>query len=112
MKLDGHSFLPQIRGEKGKPREWIYSWYSPRQNKDQTTREFAFNHKFKLYRSGKFFDLRRDPEEKSPLDVEKLQGEAAEVANQLRLVLESFRDARPKELDRRFQASENDPGES
>ena len=26
--LDGRSFLPQLRGEKGTPREWVYSWYA------------------------------------------------------------------------------------
>ena len=57
LKLDGRSFLPQLRGKQGQPREWIYSWYSPRQGADLTVREFAFNHRFKLYRTGDFFDL-------------------------------------------------------
>ncbi|MFN0121354.1 MAG: sulfatase-like hydrolase/transferase, partial [Blastocatellia bacterium] len=31
ITIDGRSFLPQLRGRKGNPREWVYSWYSPRQ---------------------------------------------------------------------------------
>src|SRR5262249_51161460 len=29
MPIDGRSFFPQIRGEVGRPRQWIYSWYCP-----------------------------------------------------------------------------------
>ena len=29
QKIDGHSFLPQLRGEAGVPREWIYSFWAP-----------------------------------------------------------------------------------
>ena len=38
---DGVSFLPQLRGERGTPRQWLYCWYSPRQRADLTVREFA-----------------------------------------------------------------------
>lgn len=99
-KLDGRSFLPQLRGEKGQPRQWLYSWYSPRQAADMTVREFAFNQRYKLYRSGGFFDLSRDVEEKQPLPVASLEGEAAAAAKMLQGALEQFKDARPAELDR------------
>ena len=59
--IDGVSFLPQLRGEKGTPREWLYSWYSPRQQADMTVSEYAFDHGYKLYRTGQFFDLAADP---------------------------------------------------
>ncbi len=100
VKLDGRSFLPQLRGEKGNPRPWVYSWYSPRQGADMTVREFAFNQRYKLYRSGEFFDLAKDIEEKQPLSVETLTGEAAAAAKMLRDALEQFKNARPAELDR------------
>ncbi len=99
-KLDGRSFLPQLRGEKGQPRDWIYTWYSPRQSSDLSVREFAFNRRFKLYRSGDFFDLGKDVEEKHPLAVASLQGEAAAAAKLLQGALDQFKDARPAELDR------------
>ena len=29
LKLDGRSFLPQLRGEKGNPKDALYVWYNP-----------------------------------------------------------------------------------
>jgi arylsulfatase A len=96
--LDGRSFAPQLRGGKGQPREWIYSWYSPRQGSDKTVSEFTFNRHFKLYRSGKFFDLTTDPDEKKPLPIATLDGDAAKAAISLQAGLDSFKDARPANL--------------
>jgi arylsulfatase A len=94
-KIDGRSFLPQLRGESGTPRSWIYSWYSPR---GEQLREFAFNHHYKLYRSGEFFDLAADPAEKNPLAVASLAGPAAKNAKDLQAALDQYKDARPEEL--------------
>ncbi len=98
--LDGRSFLPQLRGEKGRPRDWIYAWYSPRQGADTTVREFAFDRRYKLYRAGRFFDLNDDPEEQRPLAVASLQGEAALAARRLQDALSQFKGVRPAALDR------------
>ena len=97
-KLDGRSFYPQLRGEKGRPREWIYVWYSPRQTADCSISEFAFDTRFKLYRGGRFFDLTQDPEEKSPLAIATLDGAAATAARSLQHALDQFKDARPASL--------------
>ncbi len=99
-KLDGRSFFPQLRGEKGQPREWVYSWYSPRQNANLTVREFAFDQRFKLYRSGDFFDLTKDAGEQKPLAVSSLEGEAAAAKKKLQAALDQFKGARPTRLDR------------
>ena len=99
-KLDGRSFLPQMRGGRAQPREWIYSWYSPRQADDMTVREFAFDQHFKLYRSGAFYEIEKDPEEKQPLDLAALSGEAATAAKVLQRALDQFKDVRPSGLDR------------
>jgi arylsulfatase A len=93
--LDGQSFLPQLRGEPGRPRQWIYSWYSPR---GEPLREFAFDQRYKLYRGGRFFDWSADPEEQHPLEVARLTGEAAQAARKLQAVLDQYRDARPAHL--------------
>ena len=103
--VDGVSFLPQVRGEKGTPREWLYTWYSPRQSADLTVREYAFDQRFKLYRTGQFFDLATDPEEKAALPSAQLEGEAATAAKKLQDALAQFKDARPTELDRIFEQS-------
>ena len=102
---DGVSFLPQIRGDKGAPREWLYSWYSPRQQADMKVSECAFDHGWKLYRTGQLFDLKADPAEQKPLQTAALTGDAAAAAKKLQAALDRFKDARPAELDRRFQES-------
>jgi arylsulfatase A len=106
--IDGVSFLPQLRGEPGSPRPWLYCWYSPRQRADLTVREFAFDHHYKLYRDGRFFDLAADPEEAAPQQAAELAGEAVAAAKRLQAVLDQFQDARPRELDRQFQQSRKD----
>ena len=104
LTLDGRSFLPQVRGEKGQPRDWIYSYWVPlraSQTKNVGNRgavEQAFDQHFKLYSTGKFFDLDHDVEENSPQRAADLQGEAAAAARKLQLAQELFKDARPVSL--------------
>ncbi|MEW6158333.1 MAG: sulfatase-like hydrolase/transferase [Verrucomicrobiota bacterium] len=100
VELDGVSFLPQLRGEKGTPREWLYLWYSPRQQLNLIVREFAFDHHHKLYRSGEFFDLAKDPFEEKALDLSSLAAEQSAAKAKLQQALDRFQNARPKELDR------------
>ena len=97
-KLDGRSFYPQLRGEKGNPRQWIYSWYSPRQGNSMKVTEFTFDQRFKLYRDGRFFDRSKDSEEKNPLAIGELKGSAADAAKLLQSALDHFNNARPKKL--------------
>ena len=108
--VDGVSFLPQLRGEVGNPRDWLYSWYSPRQNVDLTVRECAFDQKYKLYRTGDFFDLTKDPDEKDALAVTMLKDDAAMAAKKLQTALDQFKDARPVELDRQLSESDQKQG--
>jgi arylsulfatase A len=102
---DGVSFLPQLRGARGTPREWLYIWYSPRQRLDLTVREFTFDQNFKLYRTGQFHDLNADPLEERPLPLASLSGQAAVAARKLQTALDRFKDARPVALDRQFEQS-------
>jgi arylsulfatase A len=95
MTIDGRNFLPQIRGEKGKPREWIYSWYSPR---GEALREFAFTANYKLYTSGEFYDLQNDSGEMQPQKAGELTGDAAAAARLLQAALDEYKDARPDSL--------------
>lgn len=56
--IDGRSFLPRLRGEKGNPRDWILCHYQPYWN--QTPGQFARTDRFKLYRDGRFFEVPKD----------------------------------------------------
>jgi len=95
--IDGRSFLPQVRGEKGRPREWIYCWYS-RSGKAAVAKEFARNQRYKLYRDGRFFDIRRDVLEQSPLPEKALSAGARQARALLQRALAQYADARPAAL--------------
>ena len=97
LKIDGRSFLPQICGQKSQLREWIYCWYSS-EGILAEVRECAFDQRFKLYRSGEFFDLSKDIDEKQPLSVDSLTGAALSASKQFQAAMERYRDARPAAL--------------
>ncbi|MFM8890354.1 MAG: sulfatase-like hydrolase/transferase, partial [Planctomycetia bacterium] len=97
--IDGHSFAPQLRGERGTPRDFIYSWYSPRNGGSPKVREAAFDRHFKLDADGDLYDLSADPDEKRPIPLSEATGAAAAAARKLRGVLDQFAGARPAELD-------------
>jgi arylsulfatase A len=96
---DGISFLAQLKGEAGTSREALYMWYSPRQQLDLGVKELAFDHRFKLYRTGELYDLQSDPMEKSPLTGDQ------PARAKLQAVLNQYKDARPAALDRQFEQS-------
>lgn len=100
MKLDGRSFWPQCRGEKGNPRQWWYCWYAPW---GDFVGEFAANARFKLYRSGKFFNIEDDSHEKQPISLGELKSEASDTANMLQGALDQFTNARPPEVEKATQ---------
>ena len=62
--LDGVSFAPQLRGQKGTPREWIFTQY-----RDQW---FVRDQRRKLYNDGRLVDTSDYPfnEKKLPADAE------------------------------------------
>ncbi len=97
LHIDGRSFLPRIKGRKGNPRDWIYCWYS-RSGQSKKAKEFARDQRYKLYRSGEFYDVPSDPLEKHPLGAAAVSGDAAEVRRTLQAALDRYKDARPERL--------------
>jgi len=92
--LDGVSFLPQLRGEPGTPREAYYVWYA-RNGGPTATFEYAQGRTHKLYRDGRFFDLGRDPFEERPLPASEATGPAAATRARLQAELDRYAQARP-----------------
>ncbi len=92
VTIDGRSFAPQLRGKKGKPREWIYCYYDPRWGNFQFTR-YAQDKQFKLYHNGTFVDYRRDPLEESPLPEAGLSGAQRTTKRKLQRVLDTLQPA-------------------
>lgn len=97
LPIDGQSFWPQLRGEKGTPRSWIYSWYA-REGGAEAETEFAMTRRYKLYRSGEMYDILDDTDERHAIDVQPANPELVQAKQQLAGVLAKYRDVRPRAI--------------
>ncbi len=72
VTIDGKSILPQLKGQTGTPREWLFVHYQ--RNPGSTTYRFIRNQRWKLYdtddheRAGKLYDVQADPLEETPIE--------------------------------------------
>ena len=98
LPLDGRSFVPQLRGERGEPRDWIHCWYA--RNGGPVGQEFARDQTYKLYADSRFYRVPSDFEEKQPLDLSTLDAEAKAAHTKLAAVVARYRDARRIPIDR------------
>ena len=86
--IDGRSFYPQLKGEKGNPRDWMFFHFEPMNRRsglnDLRQIRFIRDHKWKLYETGELYDLEADWDEDIPIyEVEdsKSQSEARNRLN-------------------------------
>jgi len=122
MQLDGRSFLPQLRGEKGNPREWVFCHYrrngAPKapansnkrrqvlrkQEKSRAAKQlgrFARNQRFKLYDDGRFYDVSADVLELHDLPLGKASANAEKTRRMLQRVHDSMPPWRPFQTTRK-----------
>jgi arylsulfatase A len=87
--LDGRSFLPQLLGEEGSPRSYVYSWYD-RAGNDRNATVFARNQRYKLYRDGRYIDVTNDVDEKHPLADESLSLDQRRIKADLQAVIDRY----------------------
>lgn len=90
VPYDGRSFAPQLRGEKGNPRDWVFvqlgrRWYV----KDAA---------WKLNESGELFDLKNAPFEEKPVAAGEGGDEAAAARKRLQGVLDRLNPAGGKTI--------------
>lgn len=64
--LDGVSFLPQLTGQPGTPRDWVFCHYQPYWN--MMPDQFARTREYKLYPDGRFFNVPKDLKEENAID--------------------------------------------
>lgn len=64
--LDGVSFLPQLQGKPGTPRDWVFCHYQPYWNAEPG--QFVRNREYKLYRTGDFYNVPNDLREENTLE--------------------------------------------
>ncbi len=71
--LDGRSFVSQIMGEKGDPRNWVYQEWKGK--------GWIRTKEWKMYNNGKLFDMKKDPLEKHSIDVENDTEKSSNIRN-------------------------------
>lgn len=96
LTIDGRSFLPQLRGEKGNPRDWLYAWYGPDGGAEAQS-EFAHDANYWLFTDGRFYDVRKDDLfKKAPLADSELDATAKAAKAKLQAALRQFEGPRPE----------------
>ena len=91
--IDGRSFLPQLHGNRGNPRESIFVHYDKDPGRDPPKMRrvrFAFDGRYKLYQDGRIFDVMNDIDEERPLEKESLSVETHTTLDKLQQVLDSM----------------------
>lgn len=86
--LDGLSFAPQLLRQQGNTREWTYTWFI--RNAGDEPAVFARNQRYKLYKSGEFFDIPVDYDERHPIKVDALDQEQAKAYQMLDSVIKHY----------------------
>ena len=82
VKFDGRSFAPQLRGEKGKPREWIFvqlgaGWFVREDN-------------WKLNQSGELFSMKDAPFVEALIPKDSTDAEAQAARKRLQTALDAL----------------------
>jgi len=78
--IDGRSFVPQLRGQPGNPREWVFAQLGDKR--------CVRDKRWKLHNDGRMYDMTKDPfEQAPPIDVETAGPEAAAARQRLQAVL-------------------------
>lgn len=85
VKLDGQSIAPQIKGQKGTPREWVYV--------ELMGKSFVRDPRWKLDSDGGFFDLKDAPFEEIPVAKDNADAGAQSALKKLKLVLDEHQAA-------------------
>ena len=79
--IDGKSFYPQLLGEDGDPRDWIFFHFDAGGRNKRPIQRFLRNHSWKLYEDGRMFDMKSDLNEKNAYLPENDSDESKENRN-------------------------------
>jgi len=85
VTIDSHSFAPQIKGEKGTPREWVYV--------ELNGKSYARDARYKLTNGGQLFDLKNAPFEEIPVPADTTDPTAVASHKRLQDVLDQLKTA-------------------
>ena len=88
VTFDSRSFAPQLRGEKGTPREWVFVQLGPKW--------YVREQGFKLTQSGELFDMSDAPFVEKPVPAESAGDDAKAARTRLQAVLDKLSPATGK----------------
>ena len=83
-KIDGHSLAPQLRGEKGEPREWAYVQLNENR--------YVRSERWKLTGKGEFFDMKDAPWQQIPVPADTSDADAKAARAKLQAALDGLHD--------------------
>ena len=100
VTYDGRSFAPQLRGQKGSPREWIFvqlgrNWY---------VRDAGW----KLNQAGELFDMNDAPFVENPVPADSADKAAVAARKRLQAVLDKLNPAGGKTISAQEEAAERE----
>ena len=82
VTIDGRSFAPQIKGQKGSPREWVYV--------ELSGKRYVCTGRWKLNNAGEFFDMKGAPFIEAPVAADTTDADAIAARKQLEQTLETL----------------------
>ena len=89
--VDGRSFYPQLTGEAGNPREWMFFHFEPMSARNAARRiRFVRDNHWKLYETGELYDLRTDLDEDMPIYEALENNEQSAARASLRPIFEEL----------------------
>jgi arylsulfatase A-like enzyme len=102
LPLDGRSFIPQVRGQKGNPRQWAFAHFDPHPGckVNFTPTRLAWDHRWKLYLDNRLYDIQKDPFEKSPIPVSGASAEAQAARKKLQAALDQMARVKPPKFNK------------
>lgn len=92
---DGRSFLPQLLGKKGNPRDWVFFHYDRNpevaaSNPEYKRARFVRSHEYKLYDTGEMYNVKKDPLEQQEIAVKQQSKSEKSERKQLQKVLDTM----------------------
>ncbi len=90
--LDGVSFYPQLIGKQGPTRKWTHTWYNRDggSNPLSTTSEWVRDDTYKLYVGNKFYNVKKDPQEKKNIPFDDMTSLEKNIWKEFIGVLQSY----------------------
>jgi len=83
VTIDGRSFAPQLRGQSGKPREWVYVQLGDKR--------YVRDARWKLNNDGQLFDMKEAPFREIPVAADSSEAEAQVARKRLQAVLDDLK---------------------